>query len=128
MFPQHTWCHTLAHTNGELIFRQEFAEKEQIKLDAGLGGIAVSAGGQRFAVAIYKGKGGSALLDIGTHYSLDRIMVYDLTARVWSYAVGAKKQGLKSISGLALSPDGSLLALINQDGVLEVYRVPQTLN
>jgi len=124
MFPQHRWCHTLAQTNGELIFRQEFPEKEQIELDAGLGGVAVSAGGERFAVAVYKTRGGSILLDIGSGRSIDRIMLYDLTVRRWTYTLDAKKHGLKSLSGVALSPDGSLLALIDQQGTLQLYGVP----
>jgi hypothetical protein len=114
------WCCTLALTTGELLFRQELAEKELVKY------VEASAGGQRFAIAVYKGKGGSWALDIGPHYSLDRIMVYDIPSRRWIHTLTGKKQGIKSISGLAVSPDGSLLGAINQDGILEVYRVPQT--
>jgi hypothetical protein len=124
MFPNHKWCQTLGLTDGEIIFRQDFPEKEQIERDAGLGGIAVSAGGKRFAVAVYKTTGGSMILDKGSHRSINRIMLYDLALRRWTYTLDAKKQRLKFISGLALSPDGSLLALIDQQGILRVYDVP----
>jgi len=40
------------------------------------------------------------------------------------HSLDGKKQGAKHISALALSPDGSLLAWINQDGLLELYRLP----
>lgn len=113
-------CESLATTNGVILFSHELGEKE-------IGWHrAVSANGQRFADAIYKGKGGSWLLDIPAHYTLKQIRVYDIAARRWIYTLDGKKQGIKTISGQALSPDGSLLALIDQDGILQVYRIPQT--
>lgn len=108
----------LVLVDGSVIFEHELSEKQDVRY------VATSAGGRRFAVAIDKGKGGSELLDIGAHYSLHRIFVYDLPTRRWVYALDCKKEGIKSISGLALSPDGTLLALINQDGILEVFRLP----
>ncbi|HEV2416451.1 MAG TPA: hypothetical protein VGX94_01470 [Terriglobia bacterium] len=105
-------------TNGQLIFEHNLPEKQYVRMTAR------AADGRRFAVAVDKGKGGSAFFDTAPHYSLDRIMVYDLPSRQWVYALDAKKQGIKSISGLALSPDGSLMALIDQEGILEVYRLP----
>lgn len=85
---------------------------------------ASCASGRRFALAISRGRGGSELFDIGAKYSTYRVMVYDIPSRRWIYALDAKKEGIKSISGLALSPDGMLLALINQDGILEMFRLP----
>jgi WD40 repeat protein len=84
----------------------------------------VPVGGGRFAIAIYKGRGGSEILDIGPHYSLKCIKVYDLSTRRWVYTLDGKRHGIRSISGLALSPDGASLGVINQDGMLQVYRVP----
>jgi hypothetical protein len=112
------WCYTLATTDGQLLFSERFGEKEIVK------SLSISAGGRRFALAVYRGKGGSWAFDIPARYSLNRIVVYDITKRQWVYTLEGKKQGIKSISGLALSPDGTLLALINQDGILEVYRLP----
>lgn len=63
-------------------------------------------------------------MDIGRKASLVRIQVYDIPSRQWTYSLDAEKQGAKLLSGLGLSPDGSLLALITQDGILEVFRVP----
>jgi hypothetical protein len=109
-------------TDGELMF---VVKLPQAELLPGPGVWASSAGGRRFALAVYKGKGGSTLLDIAPHYFLKRVMVYDIPSRQWVYAVDGKKQKIKRVSGLALSPDGSLLGLINQDGALEVYRLPE---
>jgi hypothetical protein len=113
------WCYSLTLTTGEVVFAQQFADKETVRW------LAASGGGRRFAIAVYRGRGGSWALDIGAHYSLNRVMVYDIPGHRWIFTLSGKNQGIKSISGLALSPQGSLLALINQDGILEVYRIPE---
>jgi hypothetical protein len=110
---------TLIRTNGEVLFQKEFSERESLHL------LNASADGGRFAVAIYRGKGGSVALDIPARYTLDRIMVFDVNARQWVYTIGAKSQGIKDLEGLALSSDGSSLALIDDDGKLRLYRLPR---
>ncbi len=112
------WCGALGMMSGQIVFEQELTDNEFV------GSVAVSAGGQRFAVETYKVHGGSWLLDIGGRASVYRIKVYDIPTRQWIYTLDGKMQHIRSISGLALSPDGSLLGLINQDGILEVYRLP----
>jgi WD40 repeat protein len=110
---------TLIHTNGEVLFEQELSDREQYRW------LASSSDGSKFAVAIERGKGGSVTLDIAPHYTLDRIMVYDVPARQWIYTIDGKMQGIEGISGLAVSPDGSLLALISRDGILKLYSLPR---
>lgn len=85
---------------------------------------APAANGKSFALAVRKGWGGSELLDIGAHYSLSRILVYDLVDHSWAYRLDCKSEHIKSMSGLALSPDGSELALIKEGGILEAFRLP----
>jgi hypothetical protein len=114
------WCYSLSVMTPELLFAQEFAEKDFVR------SVAVSSQGQRFALAIERGKGGSWALDIPAHYSLNRIMVYDVAKRRWMPSLDAKRQGIRSISALALSPDGSEVAVIDQDGILQVYDVTET--
>jgi hypothetical protein len=111
-------------TNGELLLRDDFHHRELVYWEIAGGGVATSMDGPRFAVALEKGKGGIAALDIAPHYSASRVIVYDLTSRRSVYTLDAKRAGIKGISSFALSPDGSLLALINQDGILEIYRLP----
>ena len=89
----------------------------------GYRGLSASANGRRFAAGIWGSKGGSALLDISAHPVFKRIMVFDIPSGQWVYTLDAKKQKIKSISALALSPNGSLLAILT-DGVVEVYRIP----
>lgn len=108
----------LVQIDGHCIFERELPEKQ------GVWGIATSIGQRRFVVAMNRGKGGSGLFDIAPRVSIYRILVYDIPSRRWVYALDAQKEGIRAISGLALSPDGTLLALINQDGVLEVFRLP----
>jgi hypothetical protein len=91
-----------------------------------------SADGRRLALQVFKAKGGSSFLDIAPHDVLARVMVYDIPSRRWVYGLDAKKQGIKMLperwqTELALSPEGSLLGLITQDGVLELYRLPESL-
>lgn len=114
-----TWI-GLVSTNGKLLFEQSFP-KGEVPRD----GIPVSSDGRRFALGLMKIKGGNSFLDIAGHASMSRIMVYDLAAHQWVYSLDAKAQNIKDVSGMALSQDGSLLGEINQDGVLEVYRVPE---
>ncbi|HEV2177250.1 MAG TPA: hypothetical protein VGW33_08625 [Terriglobia bacterium] len=76
------------------------------------------------ALAISIHKGGSEILDIDYHSVLKRIMVYDIPTREWIYTLAAKRQKIGSISGLALSPDGSQMAILT-DGVVETYRLPE---
>jgi hypothetical protein len=109
----------LISTQGEVLMHQDYLHREIFRK------LVHSADGRRFALALKKkGKGGSAAFDIAPSYSLSRIIVYDLAAREWIYTLDPKKEGIKDIHDLALSPDGSLLGLITDRGRLDVYRLP----
>lgn len=82
-----------------------------------------SADGKRFAVTVSAQKGGSSLLDIGFHSVLKHIVVYDLPSGRAIYTLDARQQKIKDVSGVALSPDGSLMAILT-DGIVEVYQLP----
>ncbi|MBZ5542822.1 MAG: hypothetical protein LAO07_03975 [Acidobacteriia bacterium] len=110
----------LNDTRGQLLFKEDFPDNGEIMADP----VRCSAGGQRFALAFIKGKGGIAALDIAPHYSLKRIIVFDVASRQWIYKLDGKRQRIKEISGLALAPDGTQLGLIDQDGILKAFRLP----
>jgi hypothetical protein len=117
---------SLIRTDGQLLYKQDVPPSEQFSHGPGQARAArPSADGNRFALPFYKGHGGSSLLDIPGHYLLKELMVYDLPGRRWIFRLDGKKQGIRTLSGLALSPDGSLMGLITQDGILEVYRLPK---
>lgn len=82
-----------------------------------------SSDGNRFAVTVWTHKGGSAFLDIDYHAVLKRIVVYDLPSQHVAFTLDAKQQKIRTVSGVALSPDGSLMAILT-DGVVEVYQLP----
>jgi hypothetical protein len=82
-----------------------------------------SADGRRFAIPVGVTEGGSLDLDISGHTVFKRILVYELDPARCIYTLDAGHAGLKRIAGLALSPDGSVLALL-QDGFVELYRLP----
>ena len=121
--PEEFW---LVNTNGGLLLHEALRENETIYTGhlPSHASWNPSADGNRFAVAVMKIKGANAFLDIGGHAVLERIMVFDIAIRQWIYMLDARKQKLTDISGMALSPDGSQLALITQAGILEIYRVP----
>jgi hypothetical protein len=108
---------TLISMSGEMLPIQDLGNKETLR------SMARSDGGQRFALSVERSKGGSELLGIATEWYEDRIMVYDLPSHKMIYTLDAKKQAITKISELALSPDGTLLALIDQNGILQVFNV-----
>jgi hypothetical protein len=85
-----------------------------------------SADGKRFAVEVWTHRGGSALLDIGSNDLLQRIVVYDLPSRRAICILEARELKIRKVSGVALSRDGSQLAIL-EDGIVEVYRVTSTM-
>jgi hypothetical protein len=73
-------------------------------------------------VTVWKHEGGSAFFDVSSHSVQKRIVVYDIPKRQEVYAFDAKSLNVKSASGVALSPDGSRLALLTE-GVVQVYQL-----
>lgn len=87
-----------------------------------------SPGEQRFIVPFFKSKGGFAALDIGAHGELTAVSVYDAPFRERSYLLEVKGAKIRSFSGksvaqLALSPDGSKLAILYDESVY-VFQLP----
>ena len=113
------WRHqgTIFRGDGTAAFRQAFGD------DTRLSSAYPSAGGNRFALAISKINDRLAFLDIGAKAKLKEILVFDFARNQWIWKLDAKKEKIGSERGVALSPDGSLVALITQDGILQVYRV-----
>ena len=100
--------------------------KASFRDDEWLGSIFYpSADGRRFALTVSAHKGGSAFFDVSYNSVLKRVLVYDVSGRNLVYNLDAKKSKIKTFSGLALSPDGSLMAIL-VDGVVEVYKLPAT--
>jgi hypothetical protein len=108
---------SLIRTDGAVLLDREFSTQF-------LRRPAISADGRRIALPILKAHGGSAFFDIGEKYSLSRIQVYDVPSRKWICTLSAKDAATKRLGGLGISPDGSLLALLSQDGVLRMFKIP----
>jgi len=109
----------LMRASGEMLFRQGVP---QGTLFCGRILNAVSAERDRFAVLLYKEKGGAPLLDIMPDCVFDQAMVYDMTLRQWVFTLHAKKAKIRKFSGLALSLDGTRMAVL-ADGILQVFAV-----
>jgi hypothetical protein len=110
----------VSKTGGDAFLKSSFRDDEWLGRP-----LHPSIDGKRFAVTVWAHKGGSALLDISYHRVLKRIVVYDIPSRHPIYAFEATKRQSKDVSGVAVSPDGSLLAILT-DGVLEVYQLPSS--
>jgi hypothetical protein len=87
-----------------------------------------SAGGQRFVVPFFQSKGGVAALDIGAHGELKTISIYDAPFHERSYRLEVKGPKIrsfsdKSLAQLALSPDGSSLAILYDESVY-LFQLP----
>jgi hypothetical protein len=83
------------------------------------------AQGDRFAVPLF-----SPRPEIGQYFAppdicdLARILVFDLPSGQWIAALEAYEYNIEQICDAALSPDGTLLALFRQEGIVEVYPLP----
>jgi hypothetical protein len=105
-------------TGGDALLKASFRDDEWLGSR-----LYPSADGKRFAVTVSAHKGGSALFDVDYHSVLKRIVVYDLPRGQAVYTLDAKQQMIKDVSGVALSPDGTLMAIL-ADGVVEAYQLP----
>jgi hypothetical protein len=108
----------LRKTGGDAVLKARFHDDEWIGHP-----LHPTADGQRFAVTVWAHKGGSKSFDITSYNVLKRIEIYDLQNPHLSYMLDVKERKIKDLSGVALSPDGSLLAIL-VDGVVEVYQLP----
>lgn len=121
----------LLGTDGRLQFAQQLGYKENDRL----GPIAVSADGHRFAILLYRLEGEIDFADYhirSPHTTLQSILVYDIPSRHWLFGLEANKKmsryepapgGFFELPEYALSPDGSLMAILADDSV-QVYRLP----
>lgn len=114
----------LIRIDGEKLFAEHLREEDWL----GQRRVAVSADGTRVALTAWAHKGGNAFFDIGWRAVLKRVMVFDVRSRSWAATLeGSKwKLGYEDLLGIALSPDGSLLALMDATGIVRVYRLPMT--
>lgn len=112
----------LTRSDATVVFDQELADGETVQPSYPV------RGGGRFAIAVYKGHGGSQVLDIARHFTVKEITIYDSESGREVYALQGKSEKLKSISAFALSADGSRLALIDQNGTLRLYRVANPIH
>jgi hypothetical protein len=88
------------------------------------GSTAISSSiGQRFVVPFFRSKGGVTALDIGAHGELKTISIYDAPFHERSYRLDVKGPKIKELAQLALSPDGSKLAILYEESVY-VFQLP----
>jgi hypothetical protein len=82
-----------------------------------------SAGGQRFVAPFFKLVGSYPAFDIGGHGELKAISIYDAPFHDRSYRLDVKGPKITELAHVALSPDGSKLAILNGELVF-LYVLP----
>jgi hypothetical protein len=108
----------LIQTNGKVVFAEDEAPE-----GCWWGEAIPSAEGQRFVVPACDVKGAVAPLDIGGHAVLKRILLYDGPPHRRSYTLDVKGPQIKGMTQFAVSPDGSRLAILNNQSI-EVLQLP----
>lgn len=88
------------------------------------GGIYTSSGGRRFIVPSCRLRGHADFLDLGGYDELEQLLVYDAPFHQPPYALAVKGAKIRELTYLALSPDGSRLAALNDES-LYVFQLPQ---
>jgi len=129
-FPKSDDAVAVLREDGSLLLKDQIACRENDLL----GRPVVSADGRRFALLVYSEGGEIDFMDFhlrSARQTLRDVRVFDIPSRHWVYSLQAKKK-IKGIAGdpfplqgLALSPDGSQMAILTGD-VLEVFRLPSS--
>jgi len=96
---------------------------ENISRSCEWGGIYPSSSGQRVVVPSCKLKGHIEALDMGGYDELEKILVYDAPFRGQSYTLEVKGAKIKERTLLAVSPDGSKLAILSKES-LYCFQLP----
>ena len=110
----HPW--ELVRTDGKIVFTESAPFEGSTAIPA--------AGGQRFVVPFFQSKGGVAALDISAHGELKTISIYDAPFHERSYKLGVTGPKIKDQgTQLALSPDGSKLAILYDESVY-LFQLP----
>lgn len=78
--------------------------------------------GHRFVIPSCELRGAIPTFDIGGHLVLKQIAVYDISSQVQWYTIDVKGPQIKNQMEFVVSPDGSQLAVLN-DEFLEVFQL-----
>lgn len=89
----------------------------------GWGRAYVSANGERFIIPVDVIKGRIAALDVGGHGVLKKLLIYDAPFKSRSYTLELKPSIKEGNTLFALSPDGSRLAILNNE-MVELINLP----
>jgi hypothetical protein len=105
----------LPRSGGDPILAAKFRDDEWLDPQ-----VFPTADGKRFAATVWAHKGGSELFDVSYRNVLKRIVVYDVDNQQPISELDGRNEQIKSASGVALSMDGSLIAILSES-VIRVY-------
>ncbi len=95
----------------------KFVSQNKLPEGCWWGGVFTAAGERRFVIPSCKLKGRNEPFDIGGSDELLQILVYDAPYQEITYTLSIKEAKIKDMSLLALSPDGSKMAILNGESI-----------
>jgi hypothetical protein len=118
---------SVANVNGSVLFRANLPKDRSCENSLP----AVASEGGRFAMMEKERLRSNEFLDVGTFWTDDEILVYDVSERRAIFTVKVKgvspwPSSIKHYNEFALSPDGTRLAVVS-DGILKIYELPARL-
>jgi hypothetical protein len=111
----------LVRADGKVLFSKAVRDPEYTYANEA----QLSADGSRLAISLLKTEGiDSELLNLSAHPVVKRIMIYDLPTMRLACQLDGKHPSTKYVTAMALSPDGSRVALLRA-GAIELYKLPE---
>jgi hypothetical protein len=114
----------VTNVNGSVLFRANLPKDRSCENSLP----AVASEGGRFALMENRRLRSNEFLDVGTFWTDDEVLVYDVSERRAIFTVKIKgvspwPSSIKHYNEFALSPDGTRLAVVS-DGILKIYELP----
>jgi hypothetical protein len=109
----------LVRADGTVVFAQD-------RFSGGCWSDEIPPAARRFAVPTCKLKGNLPALDMGGYHLLQTILLFDVPFHGLSFVLRVEGPRIKGLTQFAISPDGSKLAILN-DEAIEVLQLPPLL-
>lgn len=118
----------ILRADGQVVFREHPKDDPRVFGGCWWGAAAVAASGRRFAWPVCKLVGRSNFFDATGTEVLKRVVLFDAPFRGPSYVLSVRGPKIRNGAYMAMSPDGTKLAILNSDDTkhepLELINLP----